>query len=230
MADLLRGNWPANFSGRARLFPLPNFVLFPHVAQPLHVYEPRYQQLVRDALDDDRLIAMALLQPGWESDYEGCPAVAPIVCFGQIASHVALEEGRSNLLLLGVRRARIVREVATDKLYRQADVELIEDLYPAAGATRRPRLQRDLVERFCRLAGRSTQVQAQFEQLLAHQAPLGVLADIVAFTLDLSVAAKQSLLAEPDVDRRSLRLVATLDTLLTEGSPRPLYPPPESDN
>ena len=54
-----------NFTGTVRLFPLPNLVLFPNVAQPLHVFEPRYRQLMADSLAADRLIAMALLQPGW---------------------------------------------------------------------------------------------------------------------------------------------------------------------
>jgi Lon protease-like protein len=69
---------PENFSGKARLFPLPNLVLFPHVLQPLHVFEPRYRQLLEEALADDRLIAMAVLAPGWESDYEGRPALRPV--------------------------------------------------------------------------------------------------------------------------------------------------------
>ncbi len=67
----------ANFSGVARLFPLPNLVMFPHVLQPLHVYEPRYRALLEEALDDDRLIAMAVLAPGWENDYEGARRFAP---------------------------------------------------------------------------------------------------------------------------------------------------------
>src|SRR6188474_3512723 len=54
----------SHFAGRARLFPLPNLVLFPHVVQPLHVFEPRYRSLTADALGDDRLISMALLKPG----------------------------------------------------------------------------------------------------------------------------------------------------------------------
>ena len=53
-------------AGMARLFPLPNMVLFPHVVQPLHVFEPRYRQMTADALAGDRLIAVTLLQPGWE--------------------------------------------------------------------------------------------------------------------------------------------------------------------
>ena len=77
---------PEQFSGRARLFPLPNLVLFPHVVQPLHVFEPRYVDLLHDALEDDRLIAMSLLEAGWEKDYEGRPALYPTACLGRISA------------------------------------------------------------------------------------------------------------------------------------------------
>ena len=57
---------PDDFSGPVRLFPLPNLVLFPYVLQPLHIFQPRYRELMADALHDDRLIALATLKPGWE--------------------------------------------------------------------------------------------------------------------------------------------------------------------
>src|SRR5271166_1167351 len=101
---------PADFGGTARLFPLPNLVLFPHVVQPLHIFEPRYRQLMSDALADDRLIAMALLQPGWESDYEERPAIYPGVCIGQIYKEEKLSDGRFNLLLHGAARAQVLNE------------------------------------------------------------------------------------------------------------------------
>ena len=67
------------FKGTARLFPLPDLVMFPHVMQPLHIFEPRYVDLLNSALDSDGLIAMSMLAPGWESDYEGRPA-SPSLC------------------------------------------------------------------------------------------------------------------------------------------------------
>jgi len=71
------------FSGRARLFPLPNLVLFPHVIQPLHIFEPRYVELLRDAIQSDKLIAISLLAPGWEDDYDGRPTIEPVACLGE---------------------------------------------------------------------------------------------------------------------------------------------------
>ena len=96
------------FSGRVRLFPLPNLVLFPHVMQPLHVFEPRYRCLLEDSLASDRLIAMALLAPGWENDYEGRPPLYPMACLGRVTSFHRLDDGTYNLLLLGLHRVRLV--------------------------------------------------------------------------------------------------------------------------
>src|SRR5206468_10763458 len=91
-----------HFAGRARLFPLPNMVLFPHVVQPLHVFEPRYRQMTADALAGDRLIALTLLQPGWEEEYEARPAVHPVACLGRVVADQLLPDGRYNLLVRGI--------------------------------------------------------------------------------------------------------------------------------
>ena len=77
------------------LFPLPNVVLFPNVFLPLHIFEPRYREMVADALRGDRLIGMVLLRPGWERDYEGRPPVYPIGCSGVITHVERLATGAS---------------------------------------------------------------------------------------------------------------------------------------
>ncbi len=64
-----------DFAGKVRVFPLPNLVLFPHVMQPLHIFEPRYRELLEDALAGDRLITMALLDPRLAEGLRG-PAAA----------------------------------------------------------------------------------------------------------------------------------------------------------
>src|SRR5438552_1131141 len=130
--DMLSG-----FNGKVRLFPLPNLVLFPHVIQPLHIFEPRYRQLMNDALAGDRLMALALLQPGWEEDYHKQPPVYPTVCLGRIFQEERLPDGRFNLLLHGVSRARIRAECPTSKLYRTARVDLLQDVPIKCGPTDR---------------------------------------------------------------------------------------------
>src|SRR5271155_3631888 len=74
----------AEFSGKARLFPLPNLVFFPQVMQPLHIFEPRYRQMTADALEEDRLIALVLPRPGWDKPYAGSPAIHSVACLGRI--------------------------------------------------------------------------------------------------------------------------------------------------
>ena len=108
------------------LFPLPNVVLFPGVFLPLHVFEPRYREMVADALQGDRLIGMTLLQPGWQADYEGRPPVYPIGCSGVITHVELLPDGRYNLVLRGLDRFRIVSEDHA-RSYRRAEVDLLRD-------------------------------------------------------------------------------------------------------
>jgi Lon protease-like protein len=201
---------PAQFSGVVRLFPLPNLVLFPHVLQPLHIFEPRYCDMLEDALASDRLIAMAVLVPGWEKDYEGRPPVRPVACLGQIATHVRLADGRHNLLLAGVARVRLGLELAPTASFRRAPAEIRVDHYPAKLAAEQRRLTRQLFGAFRGALPATPEAQAPLAQLLNKDIDLGTLTDIVAYTLDLDVSCKADLLAESDIHTRATRLLAYL--------------------
>ena len=111
------------------VFPLPNVVLFPHVFLPLHIFEMRYRQMVADALEGDRLIGMALLRPGWESDYEGRPPVYPVGCAGLITHHERLPDGRYNIVLRGLEKFRILEEEVGGR-YRVARVHSLHEALP----------------------------------------------------------------------------------------------------
>ncbi len=121
------------------LFPLPNVVLFPGVFLPLHVFEPRYREMVADALANDRMIGMVLFKPGWEHEYEGRPAVYPIGCSGVITHVDRLDDGRYNIVLRGVERFRILEEDHA-RSYRRALVDLVSER--ALGAEDRAALRR----------------------------------------------------------------------------------------
>jgi Lon protease-like protein len=108
------------------VFPLPNVVLFPNVFLPLHIFEPRYRQMVEDALKGDRIIGMVLLRPGWERDYEGRPAVYPIGCAGVITHAERLPDGRFNIVLRGMEKFRVTAEDG-GQIYRVAQVESINE-------------------------------------------------------------------------------------------------------
>jgi Lon protease-like protein len=108
------------------LFPLPTVVLFPNVFLPLHIFEPRYREMVADALASDRLIGMVLLRPGWEANYDGRPAVYPIGCSGVITHVEHLPDGRYNIVLRGIERFRVLSE-DRDRSYRRGLVEWLRD-------------------------------------------------------------------------------------------------------
>lgn len=200
-------------AGPVRLFPLPNLVMFPHVVQPLHIFEPRYCDLLKDALASDKLIAMVLLEPGWEQDYEGRPALAPVACLGKVMAHERLPTGRHNILLRGLRRAAIRRELPPATSFRQAEVDLLDDFYPASSAPRRAKVQRQLVELARQLLPDSAALHEQLDELLASQVSLGMLTDIFSFTLGFPTSVKQKLLAEWNVERRATLLSERLAAL-----------------
>lgn len=108
---------------RIPLFPLPNVVFFPKTYLPLHVFEPRYRQMVADAATGGQCIGMALLKEGWEEQYDGNPPIFSVGCVGRLASVQALPDGRSNILLQGLERYE-VHEEFYEKSYREARVTL----------------------------------------------------------------------------------------------------------
>lgn len=200
----------ASFSGRARLFPLPNLVLFPHSVQALHVFEQRYREMLTDALVGDQLLAMALLAPGWEADYEGRPAIHPMACLGRIIWRQPLADGRSNILLAGLRRVRVTNELETGRTYREAEVALCEDVYPPLTEDHRPAAASRLLKLLRRrVPGFFQQLPAELAGALAEM-PLGTVCDLVAHRLNLDTACKQRLLEELDVDRRAALLIEQL--------------------
>jgi Lon protease-like protein len=108
------------------VFPLPNVVLFPHAVVPLHVYELRYRILVRDALAGERLIALALLRPGWEAEYHGSPAFHDLGCLARFEAVEWLPDGCYELKLLGLSRVRLGAPVR-EHPYRAVRVELLPE-------------------------------------------------------------------------------------------------------
>lgn len=116
-----RETTPSKISTVVPVFPLPNVVLFPGTVAPLHIFEPRYREMVRDSSRGDGLIGIALLQPGYEQDYEGSPAIHPVGTVGRIEQLNPLADGRYTLNLVGLQRVEY-DEIPSGKLYRLARV------------------------------------------------------------------------------------------------------------
>ncbi len=206
----------SDFQGEVRLFPLPNLVQFPWALQPLHIFEPRYRQMTADALTGDQRITMVLLRDGWENDYLGSPPVHDVACLGRILAHQRLADGRYDLMLFGLRRVRILEELASQKLYRTARVELLDDQTPSVEAART--LIKELRCHAAAWDARSTGTPPLIPSITKVGFELPVVCDLLAFLLPLPIPAKQELLEELDVEQRALRL----RKFLAEGG----FPPP----
>jgi Lon protease-like protein len=114
---------PFPIPSRLPIFALPNVVLFPKTYLPLHIFEPRYRQMVDDVARSGQCIGMALLREGWEPGYYGNPPIYAMGCVGRLVSVQPLPGGRSNILLQGLERFDVAEE-SYDKSYRQANIAL----------------------------------------------------------------------------------------------------------
>ena len=186
------------------IFPLPDVVLFPSVFLPLHIFEPRYQQMLADALHGDRMIGMVLLK-GERDDVEGPPPVYPIGCAGLVSHAEMLRDGRSNIVLRGMHRFRVVEEDA-DREYRRARVEPLTEA--ASDAIRlEARQARTQLETL--LAGRLE--TAGGEAMVPGDMADEDLVNTLAQYLDFEPVEKQALLERSDVASRSRALIELIE-------------------
>lgn len=196
---------PIDYDQPIALFPLPGCVLFPHATLPLHIFEPRYRRMTRDALDADGLIAMALFQGNhWKDDYHGKPALRPAVGVGRIVQHQRLPDGRYNLLLIGVARARILDELPHDP-YRLARLEPIESLDSLEIDLADQRQQLEQLLRDPTLAQLAAVVRLL--AVLDRQPSTIDLTDLTAAALLDQLEPRYSLLADPDPAVRVARII-----------------------
>ncbi len=195
---------PSGFTAQVPLFPLPNVALFPNVMLPLHVFEPRYRELIQTALNADGIIALAALKDDWELTYETkhCP-IHDTVCLGQIIADERLSDGRYCLLIQGVCRAQLLREVETTLYYRVGEVSLIKDLYPSVPVIDRTRRQQELVHYFQQIVADIDLDSSLIHALESVEVTLGELCDVIAHAMRLDAQKAQRLLEQVDVDERS---------------------------
>ncbi len=197
------------------VFPLPNVVLFPLVAIPLHVFELRYRTMVRDSLSAGRHIALAVLKPGWERDYHGSPEFHPLVCFGSIAEVEWLPNDCYDLRVRGLARARVSR-IAREYPYRAAKLEPCPQ-HPYPEDDPLVRIERDAVMDAARRMARALSSE------LAPPDGLGLEATVnLACTFaPMDPQAKLALLEEDSVLERGRRIREWIEAWLQAGGAGP---------
>jgi Lon protease-like protein len=189
------------------IFPLPTVVLFPNVFLPLHIFEPRYRQMIAESLAGDRIIGMVLLRQGYEDDYDGCPPIYATGCSGLITHSERLEDGRYNLVLQGLEKFTIHAEEApaAGRLYRSA---VITPLQESVGAGERDEL-RSLRQRLESLL--APLMAAGLERSLSPAMPDEDLVNALAQYLEFEPLEKLALLEQHGALARCRTMVDLLE-------------------
>lgn len=183
---------------RIAIFPLPGAVLFPGLHLPLHIFEPRYSAMVREVLARDRQIGMIQprLIPGEEMREP--PALYDVGCVGRIVDVEALDEGRFNLVLEGVARFRVRRELDVATPFRQVEAEIEAEAEEEAvlAGIERASLERE-AKRFAQRQGYAVDWDA------IGQLDDATLVNGIAQVAPFDAAAKQALLEATPLDARA---------------------------
>ena len=196
---------------RVPVFPLPNVVLFPGVVLPLHIFEPRYRVMVKDALAARAEIAIALLKPGWEGNYPGTPPVYEIGCLGSLENIRPLPDGRYLLNCVGLSRVRF------DSWLQMTPYRLARCVpLPERGPARNSAESRDMAIQL------SLTFQVLLRELSGSSAPLLVeespslesIVNRICFSLDIPSEEKQLLLQEDNLTARARVAGEHLDRLV----------------
>jgi uncharacterized protein len=185
---------------RLPIFPLPGAILFPRSQLPLHIFEPRYRDMVRDAIDGDGRIGM--IQPHRLDDDNKAPLYR-VGCVGEIVGVEELDDGRFNIVLLGTNRFRFVDDLNTDATYRCAEVDVagFDDDEPAALSL----VERAEVEQEARRLGDAMGLAVDWDAVsrLDDEMLVNAIAQVAPF----DVGAKQALLEQPTLPERADLLV-----------------------
>jgi len=183
------------------VFPLPRVVLLPGAQLPLHLFEPRYRDMMRDCVERGPMaFAVAMFEPGWESDYEGCPAIRPIAGAGRITDFRQRNDGRWDLMLVGVGRVRLTELPEDGRSYRRASAEPIEDRVSHPKVVQRMRPQ--VLATAASVASVVREEHPEFELGLGEGLSAGELADRLADRLVPDAEMRQHLLETADVKVR----------------------------
>lgn len=196
------------------VFPLPDVVLFPHAHLPLHIFEPRYRQMIEHVLNHEpreRLLAMGTQMSEPAPDTLGDPPVFNIVGVGRVVDSNKLPDGRFIVVLQGVGRARLMRELESGKPWREFTMEWVEETIASVASWRN-----GLATELKALALHALREGGEkFREMISNENDLSVLVDQISAYMPFSVDFKLVQLANPNVLGRTAHVIAELEARLT---------------
>ncbi|MCI0415045.1 LON peptidase substrate-binding domain-containing protein [bacterium] len=180
------------------VFPLPNVVFFPQTNLPLHIFEPRYCEMVKETIENQQMIGMFLLQPGWQDDYYGNPPIFSIGCAGELSYVENLPEGKYNIVLRGITRIRAL-ETVQEIPYRKVRVHILPDKVEAGEAEVKT-VKKSLLRNFGTFAKHMQNLDAS----LIQDSDLIEMVNLIASVLPLDIEEKRRLLELDDAYLRAM--------------------------
>ena len=205
-------NRPADLPQKLPVFPLPGALLLPRADLPLNIFEPRYLEMISDALSGERIIG--IIQPKDDSDTAERPDLMKVGCAGRITSYAETPDGRMLVMLTGVSRFSIKSEMTVDTAYRQvvADfkpfaIDLVMDL--GAAEVNRPALLTAFKDYL-----NANNMSADWSEINA--ASTEVLVNTLSLLAPYPAIEKQALLEAPDLKTRADVLVALTEMALSK--------------
>jgi hypothetical protein len=197
---------------RLPVFPLPRVVFFPGTALPLHLFEPRYTEMIEDCLQSGcTAMAVALLAPGWEDQYDEKPAIHEIAGAGRIVAHQARADGTHDVILHGLNRVRLHELPNQDHAYRCARAVPIED----SGSTT-PSDMLAMMACATRVAAKVRERQPDFALQVSAELSPARAADVIADQLVVSPEERQRILETSDIKRRVDLVTESVASLLAQ--------------
>lgn len=205
-------NKPADLPQKLPVFPLPGALLLPRADLPLNIFEPRYLEMVSDALSGERMIG--IIQPRDDNDTAERPELMKVGCAGRITSYAETPDGRMLVTLTGVSRFSIKSELAVDTAYRQVvanfkpfAIDLVMDL--GAADVNRPALLTAFKDYLT-----ANNMSADWSEINA--ASTEVLVNTLSLLAPYPASEKQALLEAPDLKTRADVLVALTEMALSK--------------
>jgi Lon protease-like protein len=199
------------------IFPLP-IVLFPGAPQPLHIFEPRYRQLLADCLAADRRFGITYVTPNRAPAADPAPNLGDVGCVALVRSTEPLPDGRSNILTVGERRFVLRRWIVASQPYRVAEIEEFDD--EPVDVAELATLAQDVREGFARLARALGVLTERTDEEIELPSDPALLSFQVAAALELDPDAKRALQAGRNTSVRLRQLAGVLGPLAADAERR----------
>ncbi len=209
-----------SFSGTTPLLLLPDFVFFPQTAQPFHILEPRFLELIKDCTAGERMLTICLLKGEQDTDQKGPPPFSSIATMGYINDVQPAEDEQLNILVTGLVKVR-VEEVDSDRSYRRGVVTPLTEFSQVTDAEHK----RQNILRLFQSMLEQAQVIGNLELLHEPNIPLQMLAHVIISALPIAAEEKQKLLELQSLELRIDILLNFLESgLLSMGAMGPFKP------